>query len=91
MTITRSYLWSHVKHLVVLPGPIQGELPGHGDVGELLLKAQDVAAHLLDPVLVETANVGGPRGHDVGNQRAKAFKNILQTKDNKNIFLQFHH
>lgn len=63
--LVQHLLWSHVEHLVVLSGAVQSELSGHRNVGKLLLKAQDVATHLLDAVLVKSANVGGPRGHDV--------------------------
>lgn len=43
-----------------LPGKVKVSLPGHGDVGEVLLEDKDVSAHLLDTRLTDPLEVLGP-------------------------------
>lgn len=44
----------------LLPGEVEVGLPGHGDVGEVLLQDKDVPAHLLDTRLADPLEVLGP-------------------------------
>lgn len=42
------------------PGEVEVGLPGHGDVGEVLLEDKDVSAHLLDARLADPLKILGP-------------------------------
>lgn len=54
------------------PGKVEVSLPGHGDIGEVLLEDKDVPAHLLDTGLADPLKVLGPVYQDTGDQMAKA-------------------
>lgn len=71
-----------VEHLVVLAGLIQGQLSRHCYVGQLLLYTEDVAAHLLDAILINAPNVYYRTHQNVGNERPQSFKNVLQEGKN---------
>lgn len=67
-----------VEHLVVLAGLIQSQLSGHGYVCQLLLDTEDVAAHLLDAILINAPNVYHRAHQDIGDEGTKPFKYVLQ-------------
>lgn len=52
----------------LLPGKVEVSLPGHGDVGEVLLEDKDVPAHLLDARLADPLKVLGPVDENTGDQ-----------------------
>lgn len=56
-----------------IPGKIQVSLPGHGDVGEVLLQHKDVPAHLLDAGLADPLEVLRAVDEDAGDQVAQTF------------------
>lgn len=58
MNYTVAYPCGNVTRL--LPGKVEVSLPGHGDVGEVLLEDKDVPAHLLDTRLADPLKVLGP-------------------------------
>lgn len=74
-----------IKHFIVLASLIQGQLPSHGDVCELLLHTEDVATHLFYAILINASDVDHRAHQDVGNEWAKTFKDILQDWKNKNL------
>lgn len=56
------------------PGKIQVSLPGHGDVGEVLLQDEDVPAHFLDARLADALEVVGAVDEDAGDEVAQTYK-----------------
>lgn len=58
------------RSLVHSPGKVQVGLPGHGDVGEVLLQDEDVPAHLLDAGLADPLEVLGPVDQNAGDEVA---------------------
>lgn len=57
----------------LLPGEVEVGLPGHGDVGEVLLEDKDVPAHLLDTRLADPLEVLGTVDQNTGDQMAQTW------------------
>ena len=64
-------LWLTLVRSVFIPGKVKVSLPGHGDVGEVLLEDEDVPAHLLDTRLADPLKVLSPVDENAGDQMAQ--------------------
>ena len=56
---------------------IQGRLAGQRDVGQRLLQRENVAANLLDAVLVDAPDVLDAADDDAGHQVTDSFEDVL--------------